>query len=137
MKDHSSILKILLHGFFLISANLFSIMAAVVIIQLTSFESNRLVQSSIALIINIITYLIVFKLMSGLQKDIMKIDNFSMFAIILIISLALLPSVFYPIHFLTHRDWGNIDNLLATWPFQFIVNGICLVLNLFILKSSR
>jgi len=137
MKDHSSILKILLHGFFLISANLFSIMAAVVIVQLTSIEPNRPLQSSIALIINVITYLIVFKLMSGIQKDIMKIENFSMFAIILIISMALLPSVFYPLHFLTHGDWGNIDNLLATWPFQLTVNGLCLVLNLFILKSSK
>ncbi len=137
MKDRSSIPKILLHGFFLVSTNLFSIIAAVVIVELAAIESNKLIQSSIALIINIILYLIVFKLMNGIQKDIMKIDNFSMFAIILIISMALLPSVFYPMHFLTHGAWGNIDNLIATWPYQLIVNGFCLILNYFIIGGTK
>jgi len=137
MDKLSSLLRILLHGFFLISTNLFSIIAAFAIVQLASIDPDKLLQSSIALIINIGVYLLVFKMMHSVQEEIMKIDNFSMFAIILLISLALLPSVFYPLHFLTQGYWSSFDNLPATWPFQLIVNGLCLVLNYYIFSGSK
>ena len=137
MKSWSSLLLILLHGFFLVSANLFSIMTAFVIIQFFSSGPDKILQSSIALIINLGVYLVVFKLMNGIQKEIMKIDDFSMFAIILLISLALLPSVFYPLHFLMQGYWSSVDNLLATWPYQLIVNGLCMVLNYFIFSRQK
>jgi hypothetical protein len=137
MNKRFSLLRILLHGFFLISANLFSIMAAFVIVQVASAGPDKILQASIALIINVGVYVTVFKLMRGTQQEIMKIDNFSMFAVILLISLALLPAVFYPIHYLTQGYWSSFDNLLATWPFQLIVNGLCLVLNLYILRSKN
>ena len=137
MKSWSSLLRILLHGFFLVSANLFSIMVAFVIIQFFSSGPDKILQSSIALVINLGVYLVVFKLMNGIQREIMKIDDFSMFAIILLISLALLPSVFYPLHFLMQGNWSSVDNLLATWPYQLIVNGLCLVLNYFIFSRRK
>lgn len=137
MKSWSSLLRILLHGFFLVSANLFSIMLAFVIIQSFLEEPDKIIQSSIALIINLLVYLVVFKLMNGVQKELMRIDNYSMFAIILLISLALLPSVFYPLHFLTQGYWSSVDNLLAMWPYQIIVNGLCLVLNFYILSGKK
>ena len=137
MNRRFSLIRILLHGFFLISANLFSIMAAFAIIQLASGGPDKILQASIALVINIGVYLTVFRVMSGIQKEIMKIDNFSMFAVILLISLALLPAVFYPLHYLKQGYWSSFDNLLAAWPFQLIVNGLCLVLNFYILRSKK
>lgn len=137
MNKRFSLLRIMLHGFFLISVNLFSIMAAFAIIQISSAGTDKILQASIALVINIGVYLTVFRLMSGIQKEIMKIDNFSMFVVILLISLALLPAVFYPLHYLKQSYWSSFDNLLATWPFQLIVNGLCLVLNFFILRSKK
>ena len=137
MKSWSSLLRILLHGFFLVSVNLFSIMTAFVIIQFFSSVPDKILQASIALLINLGVYLVVFKLMNGVQKEIMKIDNFSMFAILMLISLALLTSVFYPLHFLTQGYWSSVNNLLAIWPYQLIVNGLCLVLNFYILRSKK
>lgn len=137
MKKQSSLLRILLHGLFLISANLFSVMAAFAIVQVSGIDVDKIVQSSIALIVNVGIYLAVFKLMDGVQKDVMRIDNFSMFAIILLISLALLPSIFYPMHYLTRGVWSSFDNLLVTWPFQLIVNGLCLVINYFIFSKQK
>lgn len=137
MKNRSSLLRILLHGFFLISANLFSVMAAFAIVQIIAIDAEKILQSSIAMIINIGVYLAVYKLMNGIQKEVMKIDNFSMFAIILLVSLALLPSVFYPMHYLTQGKWSSFDNLIVTLPFQLIVNGICLVFNYFIFSKQK
>ncbi len=137
MNKQSSILRILLHGFFLISANLFSVMVAFVIVQVALLNEEKIVQSSLALIINIGIYWLVYKVMSRIQEEIMRIDNFSMFAIILLVSLALLPAIFYPMHYLTQGYWSSFDNLLATWPFQLVVNGLCLVMNYYLLQSEK
>ena len=135
MREQSSVLRILLHGFFLISTNLFSAMTAFALVQILAIDADRILQSTIALFINIGVYLAVYKLISRIQKDVMKIDNFSMFAIILLVSLALLPSIFYPMHYLTRGEWSSFNNLLMIWPFQIIVNGICLVFNFFIFRK--
>jgi hypothetical protein len=137
MNKRSSLLRILLHGFFLISANLFSVMVAFVIVRVALLNEEKIVQSSLALVINIGIYWLVYKVMSRIQDDFMRIDNFSMFAIILLVSLALLPAIFYPMHYLTQGYWSSFDNLLATWPFQLIVNGLCLVMNYFLLRSEK
>ncbi|MCK5705690.1 MAG: hypothetical protein KAI29_31290, partial [Cyclobacteriaceae bacterium] len=129
--------SVLLHGVFLVSANMFSAIVSFVVVQVLTLPSDRIIQSSIALIINLGIYFAVYKLMFGVQKEIMKIDNFSMFAILLLISMALLPSIFYPLHFLTQGYWSSVDNLLAIWPYQLIVNGLCLVLNFYILRSKK
>ncbi len=137
MNKRFSILRILLHGFFLISANLFSLIVAFAIIQFFSTDTDKVIQSFIALIINVGIYIIVFKLMNGIQEEIMRIDDFSMFAIIFLVSLSLLPAIFYPMHYLTQGYWSSFDNLLAMWPYQMIVNGLCLVINFFILKRKN
>ena len=136
MNKRLSIFRILLHGFFLISVNLFSMIAAFAIIQFVSTDTDKIIQSFIALIINVGIYIFVFRLMNGIQEEIMKIDDFSMFAIILLVSLALLPAIFYPMHYLTQGNWSPFDNLLATWPYQVVVNGLCLVINFFIMKRK-
>ncbi len=137
MNKWSSLLRILLHSFFLISANLFSVMVAFVVVQVAVIDEEKIIQSSLALVINIGVYWLVYKIMHGIQEDVMKIDDFSMFAIILLISLALLPTIFYPMHYLTQGYWSSFDNLLTTWPFQLIVNGLCLVLNFFIISTPK
>lgn len=133
MKERASLLRILLHAFFLIAANLFSVMTAFTIVQIFVADADKILQSFIALVVNIGVYMAVYKLMKGIQPDIMKIKNFSMFAIILLISLALLPSIFYPMHYLIQGKWSSFENLLVTWPFQLIVNGMCLVINYYII----
>ena len=135
MNKRSALLRIPLHGFFLISSNLFSVMAAFVIVLITEI-SEDLIQSTLALLINLGLYLLVYKLLNGIQEGIMKIDNFSMFAIIFLVSLALLPAVFYPMQYLIQGYWSSFDNLLAIWPFQIFVNGLCLVMNYFFLRRK-
>ncbi len=137
MNKWSSLLRILLHSFFLISANLFSVMVAFVVVQVAVIDEEKIIQSSLALVINIGVYCLVYKIMHGIQEDVMKIDDYSMFAIILLVSLALLPTIFYPMHYLTQGYWSSFDNLLTTWPFQLIVNGLCLVLNFFIISTPK
>ena len=137
MNKRSSLLRILLHGFFLISANLFSVMVAFVLVQVALLNEEKIIQSSLALVINIGIYWLVYKVMSRIQEEIMRIDNFSMFAIILLVSLALLPAIFYPMHYLTQGYWSSFDNLLATWPFQLVVNGLCLVMNYYLLQGEK
>lgn len=75
--------------------------------------------------------------MFNVQKEIMEIDDFFMLATILMISLALLPAIFYPLHYLTQGYWSSFDNLLATWPFQIVVNGLCLIMNYFIFSNRK
>ena len=127
----------LLHGFFLVSSNLLSVMAAFVAVKVFSIPTDRIVQGAIALFINVIIYVVVFKIMNGIQKELMSLDNFSLMITVLLISLALLPAVFYPLHYLTQGYWSSFDNLLATWPYQLLVNGICLVLNYFIFSAKK
>lgn len=136
-KRSGAILRILLHAFFLISLNLFAIIGAFVFMQMSGIEADKMIQSAVALIINLVIYIVVFRIMAGVQKDIMAIDNLSMFIIILLVSLALLPSVFYPMHYLTQGYWSTFDNILATWPYQLVVNGLCLTLNYFIFSRSK
>lgn len=137
MSKKTDILRILLHGFFLVSTNLFSVMATFVAVKMLSLPTERIIQSSIALVINVIIYIVVFRIMAGIQKGIMGLDNFSMMITVLLISLALLPAVFYPLHYLTQGYWSSFNNLMATWPFQLLVNGICLVLNYFIFSTKE
>jgi len=137
MNKWSSLLRILLHSFFLISANLFSVMVAFVVVQVAVIDEEKIIQSSLALVINIGVYWLAYKIMHGIQEDVMKIDDYSMFAIILLVSLALLPTIFYPMYYFTQGYWSSFDNLLTTWPFQLIVNGLCLVLNFFIISTPK
>jgi len=137
MNKKTSILRIFLHGFFIVSANLFSIAIAFAIVHISSLPSDRFIQGAAALVVNLGTYAIVFKMMQGVQRQLMDIDNFFMLSTIFLVSLALLPSVFYPLHYLTQGHWSSFDNLLAIWPFQLLVNGLCLVLNYFVLSKRK
>jgi hypothetical protein len=137
MKSNSAILRILLHGFFLISVNLFSVMAAVVLMRAFSIPSNGILQSGIVLAVDLGIYILIYKVMNAVQKEVMRIDDISMLVVILLTSLALFPAVFYPIHYVTKGYWNSFENILAIWPFQLMVNGICLVMNYFIITKSR
>ena len=136
MKKRISILRILLHSFFLVSANLFSVAMAFAIVQIASLPADKVIQASIALSLNLLIYISVFNIMKGVQKEIMEIDDFSMMSTIFLVSLALLPAVFYPLHYATKGYWSSFNNLLAIWPYQMVVNGLCMVLNYFFLKRK-
>lgn len=107
-------------------------MAAVVITHFTSDNGTELLQSAVAMLVNFTIYTLVYWMMRGIEKEIIHINDFSMLAIILISSLALFPVVFYPIHFMIKGYWSSFENILAIWPFQLFVNGLCLVANYFI-----
>jgi len=134
MKKSISIVSILLHGFFLVSLNLFSVATAFAIVQLTSLPSEKIIQASIALSVNLIIYIFVFSIMKAIQKELIEIRDFSMLATIFLVALALLPAIFYPLHYVSKGYWSSFDNLLAIWPYQIVVNGLCLVLNFFVLR---
>lgn len=112
-------------------------MAAVVILHFAKANGSQMLQSAVALVVNVGVYSLVFWLMYGIQKDLMQIRDFSMLTIILISSLALFPLVFYPIHFMVKGHWSSFDNILSIWSFQVLVNGICLVANYFIFGRMK
>ena len=136
MKKSTAILGILLHGFFLVSVNLFSLAVAFAVVQITSLPPNKLLHSGIALSVNLIIYYVVYQVMKQVQKELIVIEDFAMFATIFLISLALMPAVFYPLHYATSGNWSTFDNLLAIWPFQMLVNGLCLIFNFYILSKK-
>ena len=136
-KKQNSLLRIVLHGFFLVSLNLFSVMMAIIIMQISAIGHEKIIQSSIALVINVGVYLLVYKLMNGIQYEIMGIDNFSMLITILLTSLALLPILYYPVDFLMSGSWSSTHKLMTTWPYQLIANGLSLISNFFIFSKSR
>jgi len=129
-------IRIVLHGFFLISLNLFALVSAVIIMIFVGIQQGEWFQAGIALIVDLGLYYLVFKLMAGIQKTVMQIDDFTMLAIILMASLALFPSIFYPLQYLMKGEWVNFSKILEIWPFQFIVNGLCLVFNYFFYDSK-
>ncbi len=136
MDKKSPLLRILLHGFFMVSVNLFSVMVAFAIAVIFSLGNGEIVHATLALVLNLVVYLTVYSLMRSVESGIMRIDSWSMLMAILMISLAMLPAVYYPIYYFTHGGWSSFDNLITTWPFQIIVNSICLVLNFFIVGKK-
>jgi uncharacterized membrane protein YjfL (UPF0719 family) len=136
MKNNNPVLGILLHGFFLVSVNLFSLAGAFALLHISSIPSDKLIQASIALCVNLVVYMIVYSLMKAVQKELIEITDFAMLSTVFLISLALMPVIFYPLHFAARGSWSTFDNLLAIWPFQMLVNGLCLVLNFFVLSRK-
>ena len=129
-------IRIVLHGFFLISLNLFALISAVIIMIFVGIQQGELFQSGIALIVDLGLYYLIFRLMEGIQKTVMQIDDLTMLAIILMASLALFPTIFYPLQYIMKGEWVNFNKILEIWPFQFIVNGLCLVANFFFSNSK-
>jgi hypothetical protein len=134
-KKNGSVLGILLHGIFLVSLNLFSVMLAVVLSKTGISGMGQVFHSAAALIVNIGIYVLVYRIMGGFNTEIMLIENLSAFTVILGISLALLPVVFFPMHYLTLGSAGSFNQLMKVWPYQLTVNGLCLVLNYFMLSK--
>lgn len=124
-------LRIVLHGFFLISLNLFALMSAVIIMIIWGIQQGEWLRSVLALSVDLGIYILVFKVMAGIEKSLMQIDDFNMFAFILIASLALFPTIYYPMQYMIKGEWVNFNQILEIWPFQLIVNGLCLIVNYF------
>lgn len=136
MKPAQKVLPILLHGFFMISVNLFSAMAAVLFLHLVHLSSTRWMEASIALVINVVVYFGVYKLMKNIEPRILRLDDVLMLLMVLVMSLALLPTVYYPMYYLMHGGWSSLDNLWSIWPYQVMANGICLILNFYVLSAK-
>ena len=131
-----TILRILLHGFFLMSLNLFSIIVSIVLFRSVSIAEGGLMHSAVLLLINVSVYLLVLLLIRNMKSDVMDIDDFSMLAITLMISMALLPLFYHPLYFLVRGYWSSLGNLVLVWTFQIVANGLCLVLNHFWLNKN-
>lgn len=134
-KRNGSVLGVLLHGIFLVSLNLFSVMLALVFSKTGFLGMEQVFHSVAALIVNIAIYVLVYRIMRGFSTEIMLIENLSAFMVILGISLALLPVIFFPMHYMTHGSAGSFNQLMKVWPYQLIVNGLCLFLNYFIFSK--
>ncbi len=125
-----------MHGFFLVALNLFSIVFSIIVFRSVSFTEGGLVHGASLVMINLVIYLLVLWLMRGLHSDIMDVDDFSMLAGILVISLALLPVFYHPLYYLIKGYWSSLDNLIMVWSFQIVVNGLSLLLNRYWLNKT-
>ncbi len=128
-------IRIVLHAVFLIALNLFSLISGVITTIFLSNFQNDLAQSGIALIFNIAFYLLIFKFMTGIQKEVMHIDNLSMLVIMLISSLVLFPVVFIPLQYMISGNWQSLEIVWKISPFLLITNGLCLLINFYFLTD--
>ena len=136
MKNWLSVLSIILHSFFVVATNLFSIGIAFAATQFTSLSSGRIGQAVMALVINLVIYVLVFKIMRVVQKELIEINEVAKLSTVFLVSLALLPAIFYPMYFLTQGYWSSFENVQAIWPYQMVANGLCLLTNYFIVKRG-
>lgn len=126
----------LLHAAFLVVLNLFSHNFFVIASHIVSLHSGPIIQSVLTMLSNVAIYAGVFHLMSVIDKEMMNIADFSMLAILLLTSMALLPVFYYPLHYSISGSWNNFNFFLEFWPYQLIVNGLCLVMNFFLLNRK-
>lgn len=129
-------IRIILHAFFLIALNLFSLIAGVIITLLIGGFKHEVFQSGSAFVFNAIMYFLVFKFMAGIQKEVMHIDNFFMVIIMLISSVVLFPLVFIPLQYMISGNWQSVGAATNVWPFLLVTNGLCLSVNYFFSDSN-
>jgi hypothetical protein len=131
------IIRTLLHAFFIISLNIFSMAGGMVIIHLLEADAGNYVQPAIVVVLNLLIYWAVFRFMHGIEPKIMHLPDFSTMGIILLTSLALLPIIFYPLYFfLVKNQWSPLNNLLSIWPYMLILNALCILMNRFLLSAK-
>ncbi len=136
MSRGRTLLRILMHGFFLVVLNLFSIVFSIIVFRSVSFTEGGILHGVTLVTINLVIYLLVLLLMKGMKTDVMDVDDFSMLAGILMISLALLPVFYHPMFYLVKGYWSSFGNLTLVWSFQIVANGLSLVFNRYWLNKT-
>ncbi len=129
-------LKILLHGMFLTVLDLCAIVFSVVLFLMAGINTSNVVyQTGLAVAVSLLLYFVIYYFIRTSGYDIMNLEDLKMTIVVLVISIALLPAIYYPMHYITHGYWSTLHNMLANWPFQLVVNSTCLAGNLYFVKN--
>ena len=67
----------------------------------------------------------------------MRIDDRSMLIIVLLASLAFMPFLYFPLNYMIKGYWVDLKQIYSIWPYQFAVNGVCLIMNFFVLTKKK
>jgi len=130
----NTILRVLMHGFFLTSLNLFSGSIAFFVLKLSGISITYAASGIIAAIACLLVYFLIFKLMSNIQPVVMRIDHFSMGIAILIFSIILQPALIFPLTSFISESENQSINLLYELVLPALTNTGCLLANHFFLK---
>lgn len=132
----STILRVLMHGFFLTSLNLFSGATTFLILHLAGIKTGIEAVGIIALILFIGFYVGVFYLMRRIQPEILKIDSLGMGFFILLFSMMLQPALIHPIMSFVRGAGFNAPTYFSELIIPAIMNVGSLVLNRFFLNRD-
>lgn len=129
-------LKILLHGMFLTVLDLCAVVFSAVLLMIIGINASGIVyQMVVAIAVGLLLYFAIYYFIRSGGYDIMQLEDLKMLVVVLVISMALLPAIYYPLHYVTHGYWSSFHSMLVNWPFQFMVNSICLAGNFYFIKS--
>ena len=128
------VLRILMHGFFLTSLNLFSAAIAFLIHKLLGMPINYVSSSIITTVACLTVYVLIFVLMRRIQPTIMQLDNMTMGIAILVFSILLQPALIHPIVLFFSETGYNSISFVGELMLPLIINTCCLLVNHFISK---
>jgi hypothetical protein len=132
----NTILRVLMHGFFLTALNLFSGSIAFLILKLSGIFISYTASGFIAGVTCLVVYFFIFRLMSHIQPTVMKIDQLSMGIAILIFSLILQPALIHPLTTFFFESKDQSLTLLYELVLPAVINSACLLMNHYLLKSG-
>lgn len=114
------------HSFLMTVFNLTSIIGGFCIFKAFKFSNQMIVQSFIAVIINIMI-LFVWYYVNNLYLKSLRIDLQTIKNLITVSLTGMLwtPFVFIPIHFVTQSYMTNFGNIIAIWIYQAV---LCIIL---------
>jgi len=131
----NTILRVLMHGFFLTALNLFSGSIAFLVLKLSGITISYAASGIITTIGCLLVYSFIFKLMSNIQPVVMRIDHLRMGIAILIFSIILQPAFILPLTAFISESDGQSNNLLYELVLPVVTNTGCLLMNHFFLKQ--
>ncbi|MDZ7608487.1 MAG: hypothetical protein U5K79_23530 [Cyclobacteriaceae bacterium] len=132
----NTFLRVLMHGFFLTSLNLFSGSIAFLVLKLSGISINYAASGILAAVTCLGVYFLIHKLMSHIQPSVMKIDHLTMGIAIFVFSLILQPALIHPLTTLFVESEDQPLILLYELILPAVINSACLLMNHFLLKSG-
>ena len=130
------VFKIILHSFILAVINIISIIFGFGIYHFLMQYNQLAIQIPIAALFSIIvftTWIVVIK-----YKNITKIfpEGWLQFLLILLFSLAWIPVIFVPLHYITPGYLTFYGNIYLNWVFQIPINIIIILIAYFIISKK-
>lgn len=129
-------LRVVMHGFFLTSNNLFSGATAFLILHLARLKPGFEAVSVFSMLFCIGVYTAIYYLMKRIQPEIMKIDSVSMGIFIFLFSLLLQPALIHPLMAMVRGGGYSSPIPYIELLLPVIINSSCLLLNRFFFTDS-